>query len=109
MISKTEKPSDILKDIDIPEGAVARMDGLFILSCSIRSGQSDLATLFRVTGIDINADQFVALSTFDPSNVQRFEYADRSEDEDGTVNVTFASGQEAFRYASACGFRMATA
>lgn len=109
MNSKIEKPSDTLKEIDIPEGAVAQMDGPFILSCSPRSGQSDLATLFRVTGIDIQADQFVAVSTVDSSNVQRFEYADRSEDEDGTVNVTFRSGQEAFRYASACGFRMATA
>ncbi|MGV1775382.1 hypothetical protein ACQZ6H_10660 [Agrobacterium fabrum] len=111
MNSKIEKPSDTLKEIDIPEGGVAQMDGPFILSCSPRSGQSDLATLFRVTGIDIHADQFVAVSTVDPSNVQRFEYADRSEDEDedGTVNVTFRSGQEAFRYASACGFRMATA
>ncbi len=108
MNTKLEKPSDILKEIDLPEGFVAQLDGPFILSCSTRSGQSDLATLFRVIGINIHADQLLAVSTVDTSNVQRFKYAARSEDEDGTVNISFASGQEAFRYASAAGFRMAT-
>ncbi len=104
-----DKPSDILKHINLPAGFVAKLDGPFILSASVRHGKTDLATLFRVTGIDIHSNKFVAVSTVDPTNLQRFPYEAKSEDDDGTVNTVWATGQQAFAFAKASGYRMATA
>jgi len=103
-----DKPSDILKHINLPAGAVASLKGPFVLSASILPGRNGLATLFRVTGISLETDEIIAESTVDPANIQRFPYERESLDDDGTVNTLWATGHDAFRFAADSGLRMAT-
>ena len=80
----------------------------FILQARTRHNKPDRATLFKVHAWNSSTGKLVAVSTLNADHQEEFTMEAISTSDDGhAVNFLMATGQQAWAFAAAAGFRMA--